>query len=128
MTQKPGPGNALGQVKFEMPNPNTIYLHDTPSKELFDRDARAFSHGCIRLDRPLDLAETLLVDRPDWARPSIDAAVMRGATVTAPLTAHLPIYVVYFTMMPEADGQVTRLPDVYARNASVIAALKAPHP
>lgn len=128
VTQKPGPGNALGLVKFEMPNPNTIYLHDTPSKELFDRDARAFSHGCIRLDRPLDLAETLLAGRPDWARPSIDAAVMRGATVTAPLTAHLPIYVVYFTMVPEADGQLTRLHDVYARNASVIAGLKAPHP
>ena len=121
--QAPGPRNALGQMKLVMPNPYTVYLHDTPSKALFDETARAFSHGCMRVDRPFDLAAALLTGTPGWDRARIDAALASGKTIKADLASPIPIYVVYFTVRAAQDGSITRYPDVYGRDAVVVAAL-----
>ena len=121
--QAPGPRNALGQIKLVMPNPYTVYLHDTPSKTLFDKTARAFSHGCMRVDRPFDLAAALLAGTPGWDRARIDAALASGKTIKADLSAPVPIYVVYFTVRAGVDGSITKYPDVYGRDAVVVEAL-----
>ncbi len=121
--QAPGPRNALGQMKLIMPNPYTVYLHDTPSKALFDETARAFSHGCMRVDRPFDLAEALLSGTPGWDRARIDAAVASDRTIKADLGAPVPIFVVYLTLRAAADGSITRYPDVYGRDSVVVEAL-----
>jgi L,D-transpeptidase YcbB len=108
--QRPGPGNALGQMKLVMPNPLKVYLHDTPNKALFEQPTRAFSHGCIRVDQALGLATTLL-DRP------VDGEVRRGSTVTLPLGEPLPVYVAYFTADVGASGAVEFHEDIYGRDA-----------
>jgi murein L,D-transpeptidase YcbB/YkuD len=107
--QRPGPGNALGQMKLVMPNPYKVYLHDTPNKALFDEPVRAFSHGCIRVDQAVAFAGRLL------GRP-IDQEVARGATVTMPLPAPLPVYVAYFTADVSADGAIVFHRDIYDRD------------
>lgn len=108
--QRPGPGNALGLMKLAMPNPYNVYLHDTPTKAFFDKPVRAFSHGCIRVDKPLTLAARLL------GRP-VDAEVARGATVTLPLSDPLPVYVTYFTADVAENGAVEFHGDIYGRDA-----------
>jgi murein L,D-transpeptidase YcbB/YkuD len=115
--QKPGPGNALGRMKLVMPNPYNVYLHDTPSKSLFSRETRAFSHGCIRVGDAIGFAATLL--EPGKNRQEVDAVVKRGATVTVDLPERLPVYVAYFTAAPGSDGQVRFLPDIYGRDGQV---------
>ncbi len=110
--QKPGPGNALGQLKLEMPNPYSVFIHDTPSRGLFARDARALSHGCIRTEAPDTLARVLLgQERAD----ALDRALMTGTTTTIPLAEPLPVYVVYLTVEPDpaAAGAVVRHRDIY---------------
>ncbi|MCB2046926.1 MAG: L,D-transpeptidase family protein [Novosphingobium sp.] len=112
--QKPGPGNALGQMKLVMPNPYNVYMHDTPSKDLFDKDVRAFSHGGIRTGDALGFAATLLEGRKN-AREI--AAVVKGrTTVTTDLAAPLPIYITYFTAAPDKNGVVKIQPDIYGRD------------
>ena len=101
----------------------SVYLHDTPSKALFDETARAFSHGCMRVDRPFDLATALLAGTPGWDRAQIDAVLASGKTIKADLATPVPIYVVYFTVRAGADGSITKYPDVYGRDAVVVAAL-----
>lgn len=113
--QKPGPGNALGQMKLVMPNPYTVYLHDTPSKSLFAREVRAFSHGCIRVGDAIGFAASLL--EGGRTRQEVDAIVKGGRTVTVDLPERLPVYVAYFTAAPGRDGQVTIHPDIYGRDA-----------
>ena len=108
--QRPGPGNALGQMKLVMPNPYKVYLHDTPGKALFEQPVRAFSHGCIRVGKALDLAARLL------GRP-IDAEVARGRTVTLPIGDPLPVYVTYFTADVSDTGSVEYHRDIYGRDA-----------
>ena len=112
--QRPGPTNALGVMKLAMPNSFNVYLHDTPSKALFDRDVRAFSHGCVRVDRPLDLAAALLA--PVQSRESLDAMVAAGRTITLPLPRRMPVYIAYFTATRGVDGNAVILPDVYGRD------------
>lgn len=107
--QRPGPNNALGQMKLVMPNPYNVYLHDTPSKALFEQPVRAFSHGCIRVDKALTLAARL-VGR------SVDAERARGTTVTLPLAETLPVYVTYFTADVSAAGTVVFHDDIYGRD------------
>ena len=121
--QAPGPGNALGQVKLVMPNPFTVYLHDTPSKSLFDRDIRAFSHGCIRVQDAFGLAQDLLAPNDGWSRARIDAVVAGGKTTMISLAEPLPVYVAYFTAAAEEDGAIATFPDVYGRDAPVVAGL-----
>lgn len=121
--QAPGPRNALGQMKLVMINPYSIYMHDTPSKALFEKPVRAFSHGCIRVDTPIDFAARLLVGTDRWDRPTIDAAVAKGAEARADLAAPVPVYIAYFTAVRAADGSITSYPDIYHRDEAVIAAL-----
>jgi murein L,D-transpeptidase YcbB/YkuD len=122
VVQGPGDGNALGRVKLEMPNPFTVYLHDTPNKELFDKPDRAFSHGCIRTDKPLDLAATLL-GPAGWTRAKIDEAVATGRTQRVALQRPIPVYVLYFTVYADADGTVRYLNDPYGLDAAIYASL-----
>lgn len=122
VTQLPGPHNQLGRVKLAMPNPYSIYLHDTQAKALFDRPARAFSHGCIRVQDPLGLARWLL-EGSSWDRAAIDAAVAAGATTSAALAAAVPVWIVYFTAVPDGAGGVRLLPDIYGRDPAIARAL-----
>jgi L,D-transpeptidase YcbB len=122
--QQPGPDNALGRVKFMFPNPHHVYMHDTPARELFDRTDRTFSSGCIRLENPLELAELLLAATGRWGRAAIDAAIATGQTRTVTLPRPLTVLLVYSTAVPE-NGELYFVPDVYARDARVLAALDA---
>lgn len=121
--QKPGPKNALGKVKFMLPNPHNIYLHDTPSKDKFLATARAFSHGCIRLSRPMDLAYHLVGTVAGWPREKIDAAFAGGKTTRVPLPERIPVHMIYATAF-EGDGRTIEFrPDVYGRDRKLEAAL-----
>ena len=123
LVQRPGPDNALGRIKFMFPNEHSVYLHDTPSRDLFDQKNRAFSSGCIRVENPFELAEQLLGPRE---RERLDALVASGRTETIFLEKPLPIMLLYWTAEPDAEGRVSFLPDVYERDATVIAALAEP--
>lgn len=116
--QRPGPLNALGQVKIEMPNAYSIFLHDTPSKGLFEQERRAFSHGCMRTEHPDVLARTLLA--PETAR-SFDQYLAQDTNHTFALDRPVPVYIVYFTAVadPAATSGVAYLDDVYGRDAGL---------
>jgi L,D-transpeptidase YcbB len=116
--QRPGPLNALGQVKIEMPNAYSIFLHDTPSRGLFEQERRAFSHGCVRTEHPDVLARTLLA--PASAR-SFDHYLTQRTNHTFALDRPVPVYIVYFTAVadPAAAGGVAYLDDVYGRDAAI---------
>ena len=120
--QHPGPKNALGKVKFMLPNVHNIYLHDTPSKDKFLQTARAFSHGCIRLSRPVDLAYRLVGEIAGWSRSRIDATFNSGKTTRVPLRNRIPVHLVYATAFDGANGIEFR-PDVYGRDRKLYAAL-----
>jgi L,D-transpeptidase YcbB len=107
--QRPGPTNALGQMKLVMPNAYNVYLHDTPNKALFDKPIRAFSHGCIRVGNALGLAARL-IERP------VDQIVAKGDTVTLPVTDPLPVYITYFTADMSDVGTVEYHTDIYGRD------------
>jgi murein L,D-transpeptidase YcbB/YkuD len=125
LEQEPGPHNALGRVKLMFPNPYMVYLHDTPQRELFERDVRAFSSGCIRVDDPLELTRLVLDDERSWNAEAIRAAVDRGTTRTVNLTRPVPVLVLYWTAWVGLDGRVQFRRDVYQRDAAVLAALEA---
>jgi murein L,D-transpeptidase YcbB/YkuD len=122
VVQGPGPGNSLGQLKLDMPNPLTVYLHDTPSKSLFDQEDRAFSHGCMRMQNPFDLAGKLLAN-VGWDRARIDGVVASRVTTRVSLSAPLPVYVVYMTAVPRPDGSIAYLKDTYKLDATLGAKL-----
>ncbi len=124
--QEPGPHNALGLVKFIFPNVHAVYLHDTPSRQHFSRSARAFSHGCIRLENPFDLATLLLDDQPKWTRAKIDEVVESGKRTTVKLTKTMPILLLYWTAFSETAGSVQFRQDLYDRDAAVLKALQGP--
>ena len=121
--QKAGPKNALGKVKFVMPNPYNIYLHDTPAKDKFLATARAFSHGCIRLSRPMDLAFRLLGDDAGWSPAKIDAAFASGKTTRVTLPELIPIHLIYATAFQGDGGSIEFRPDIYGRDRKLEAAL-----
>jgi murein L,D-transpeptidase YcbB/YkuD len=110
--QRPGKGNSLGAVKFLFPNHFNVYLHDTPSQSLFARVERDFSHGCVRLDEPMKLAQYVLRDQPEWSAERIRAAMEAGTEHAVALKRPLPIYLVYFTAW-ENNGVLETVPDVY---------------
>ncbi|PWB23476.1 L,D-transpeptidase family protein [Flavobacterium sp. HTF] len=114
--QKPGPQNSLGLVKFMFPNPDDIYMHDTPSKTLFDFEKRTFSHGCINLKLAKELATAMLKDYPEWTPEKIDKA-MEGKTETSfKLSKKVPIYICYFTSLVNENGEVGFFQDVYEKD------------
>ena len=111
--QRPGPGNALGHVKFLFPNPYSVYLHDTPADRLFSRQGRAFSHGCVRVEEPKALAEYVLRNDPAWTSEKIDRAMHSGDEQHVRLPAKLPVHIAYFTAWPDGSGGVRFHPDIY---------------
>ena len=112
LIQRAGPKSALGQIKFNLTNPFAIYLHDTPSKKLFDQSARAFSNGCVRVERPRELAALVMAEDRLWDEGSIEAAIEIGETNTADLGRPTPVFVVYRTAFVEA-GRVQFRSDLY---------------
>jgi murein L,D-transpeptidase YcbB/YkuD len=114
--QKPGPNNSLGLVKFLFPNSNNIYLHDTPSKNLFSQEKRAFSHGCIRVQKPKELAQLILQDDPNWTPEKIAAAMNGGKEKWYTLKNKIPVYIGYFTAWVDDDGLVNFHKDIYGRD------------
>jgi murein L,D-transpeptidase YcbB/YkuD len=111
--QRPGTQNALGKVKFVFPNSHIIYMHDTPSKSLFEKEERAFSHGCIRVARPRDLAIEVLKDDKNWTVEKIDAALNRRVEKTYNLKTRIPVYIGYFTAWVNHEGQIHFYEDIY---------------
>jgi L,D-transpeptidase YcbB len=111
--QRPGKKNPLGFVKFIFPNEKNIYLHDTPADHLFNQTERGFSHGCIRIEKPFELAQYLLKDQKQWNASSINAAMHGGAEKYVNLTAKVPVYIVYFTAWVDANGAVHFRDDIY---------------
>jgi murein L,D-transpeptidase YcbB/YkuD len=124
LRQDPGPDNALGRVKFMFPNPYLVYLHDTPSQDLFDRAQRLFSSGCIRVERPFELAELVLANPERWNQATFRALVESGQTRTIRLTEPLPVILFYWTAEAREDGTVMFREDVYGRDAAVLEALE----
>jgi murein L,D-transpeptidase YcbB/YkuD len=123
LRQDPGPMNALGQVKFMFPNRHNVYLHDTPSRELFAQTARSFSSGCIRVENPLDLAEYLLSREGGWTPAAIRAAASQTLERTVRLSEPVPVHLLYWTAWADADGTIHFREDIYGRDAVVGRAL-----
>lgn len=118
--QKPGPFNALGNVKFVFPNNFRIYFHDTPAKNLFNFKDRAFSHGCIRLEQRKKLADYLLRNNPDWPESKIpDIMVNGGKNTWVKLTPKIPVYIVYFTAWVSHHGTLNFRDDIYGHDAEI---------
>jgi L,D-transpeptidase YcbB len=117
--QRPGPRNALGAVKFMFPNDMNIYLHDTPADHLFSQEARAFSYGCIRVERPADLARTLLDRYTDGDGSDYDRLRSESGERWVTLDRKIPIYILYFTAWAKEDGTLRFHPDIYERDAAL---------
>jgi murein L,D-transpeptidase YcbB/YkuD len=115
--QKPGPKNSLGLVKFLFPNSNNIYLHDTPSKSLLTEEVRTFSHGCIRIAKPKELANLILENDSNWTPEKIDAAMNRGKETWYTLKNKIPVYIGYFTSWVDSEGTINFYKDVYNRDS-----------
>jgi murein L,D-transpeptidase YcbB/YkuD len=126
IVEAPGAENPLGRVKFMLPNPHAVYLHDTPAGQLFERTERAFSSGCIRLERAFDLAVLLLDDPERWSAEALRAAIASGETRTVRAKRRVPVMLLYFTAEADEDGTVRFRPDLYNRDPRVLAALGAP--
>ncbi len=114
--QKPGKNNSLGLVKFIFPNSNNIYLHDTPSKSLFENETRAYSHGCIRVGKARDLAISILQEDKNWTPEKIDAAMNSGRENTYVLKNKIPVYIGYFTAWVNSEGELNFFQDIYDRD------------
>src|SRR5690606_17574153 len=125
MSQPPSDGNALGLVKFMFPNKWNIYLHDTPSKSLFEKEVRAYSHGCIRLGQPFDFAYALLARQTDDPRGLFEQHLHTRAENTIMLDRPVPVHLVYFTAWPDSRGQIDYCRDVYGRDARIFEAMRA---
>lgn len=123
LRQPPSDGNALGKVKFMFPNQYNIYLHDTPAKELFDHEVRAYSHGCIRLADPFDFAYALLAAQSDDPKGLFQTHLDSDRETVVKLEEHLPVHLVYFTAWPTAKGEMTYRRDIYGRDGRIFEAL-----
>jgi len=125
LRQRPGPNNALGRVKFMFPNSHNVYLHDSPAHSLFERNIRAFSHGCIRLSRPLDLAEQVLRvgGVQGWTKDRINNVVASTKTTVVNLREPLPVHITYLTAWAD-DGAANFRQDIYGHDAKLLAALE----
>lgn len=128
LRQAPGPLNALGQVKLIFPNPHNTYLHDTPSRSLFERAARAYSSGCVRVRDPVELAQWAAAAGAGLAADDLQAALASGRETRFDLDRPVHVHFLYFTALAEPDGGVRFVPDVYRRDADVIAALGMARP
>ncbi|MGZ8473248.1 MAG: L,D-transpeptidase family protein [Candidatus Deferrimicrobiaceae bacterium] len=126
--QEPGPKNALGLVKFVFPNSYNVYMHDTPSTEFFAKARRDFSHGCIRLEKPADLAAWVLRDNPGWTPDRIRAAMNGTVTQQVNLAHPIPVFIVYATVVVLEDGVVHFYDDIYGHDTALEKALAKGYP
>jgi murein L,D-transpeptidase YcbB/YkuD len=124
--QRPGAANSLGDLKFEMQNPYNIYLHDTPSRALFNKDDRHLSHGCVRVENPRELALALLSFTPLWDMDAIESAINARRTTRTAIKPSVPVYVLYFTALVDDAGNATFRDDAYGRDPSIAEALSRP--
>jgi murein L,D-transpeptidase YcbB/YkuD len=126
VVQQPGPGNALGLMKIDMPNPHAIYLHDTPSKQYFNHDVRAYSHGCIRTERAVELGMTMAILGAKM--PASEAAAISTSReyMKVPMTRTFPVYLTYFTMGRDINGSLRTFGDIYGRDKPVLDSFAAP--
>jgi len=115
--QKPGPDNSLGTVKFLFPNKYDIYFHDTPAKSLFEKKKRAFSHGCIRLSQPYELAEYLLKDQQEWSETEIIRAMGSGTEKWVKLDKKIPVSIIYYTAWVDSYGLLNFRDDIYGHDS-----------
>ena len=122
--QPAGKNNALGLVKFIFPNPHFVFLHDTNHRELFSRNTRTLSAGCIRVERPFELAELVLESRPEWSRGEIDQLVASGKTKRVHTNEQLPVLITYTTVGVSDEGRAIFKPDVYDRDPGVLKGLQ----
>lgn len=126
VVQQPGPGNSLGLMKLEMPNPHAIFFHDTPSRHLFANDDRALSHGCVRTERALELAMTMAILGKGATREEAVAISTSGKYTKVMLEKQWPAYITYFTMASDINGEMATFKDIYGRDAPVLASLDKP--
>ena len=122
LVQQAGPANQLGKIKFMIPNPYSVCMHDTPARWLFESTNRALSHGCIRLDDPLSFA-ALILDSEGWTRAEVDSQIDSGITRTVALKSPLPVYIAYWTVEVDEMGRVHFYNDPYGRDAAALEAL-----
>lgn len=120
--QRAGSDNALGRIKFNIPNSDDIYLHDTPNRKLFARSFRALSHGCVRVEKPEELALYVLRDK-EWSAKQLDAEIDTGDTRTVTLNKTLPVWLLYWTAFVDADGVLQTRDDLYERDRHLATAL-----
>jgi L,D-transpeptidase YcbB len=118
--QLPGASNSLGRVKFLFPNSFNIYFHDTPAKSLFEKDKRAYSHGCIRLAEPEKLANYLLRNNPEWTPEKISEAMYSGNEKFVKLKKSVPVIITYYTAWVDDDGRLNFRDDVYAHDETAL--------
>src|SRR5690606_18496875 len=126
VVQQPGPGNSLGQMTLDMPNPHAIFLHDTPNRNLFNTDSRALSHGCVRTERALELAMTIAILGQGATRDEAVAISTSGQYTRVPVKKTMPVYITYFTMARDIDGAMKTFADIYERDAPVLASFEKP--
>jgi murein L,D-transpeptidase YcbB/YkuD len=123
--QLPGPQNSLGKVKFLFPNSFNIYFHDTPAKSLFEKDKRAYSHGCIRLSDPVKMANYLLQGQPEWTPEKIDEAMNSGNEKYVKLKKPVPVLITYYTAWVDEAGALHFADDIYGHDEAAMAKMFA---
>ncbi len=126
--QRPGPGNALGKVKFIFPNSFNMYFHDTPAKSLFGQDKRAFSHGCVRLSEPQKMAEWLLRNDPAWPKEKIISAMNQTHETAVKLKEAIPVFIIYYTAWVDENGLLNFRDDVYEHDKELMQKMFVPDP
>lgn len=126
--QRPGPRNALGDIKFIFPNDQNIYLHHTPTPHLFSRVRRDFSHGCIRIEQPVELARFVLKHQPDWTTERIERAMRSGTSRILRLNEPIPVLIAYSTVVVKEGGKVYFFPDIYQQDVRLDQALNNARP
>ena len=126
VVQQPGPGNSLGLMKLDMPNPHAIFLHDTPNRNLFNAENRALSHGCVRTERALELAMTIAILGQGVTRDEAVEISTSGDYTRVPVKKTMRVYITYFTMARDIDGELKTFNDIYGRDAPVLASFNAP--
>ena len=126
VVQQPGPGNSLGLMKIDMPNPHAIYLHDTPNRNLFNATFRAMSHGCVRTERAQELGMTMAILGAELTPEVAVQYALSGKYTTVAMTKTFPVYITYFTMAQDITGKLSSFADIYGRDAPVLASFAKP--
>ena len=126
VVQQPGMNNSLGQLKIDMPNPHAIYLHDTPAKSLFNTVNRAYSHGCIRTERAVELGMTMALLGADVTQEQVVEFATSGVYTKVPMARQFPVYITYFTMARDVNGTLRAFSDIYGRDGAVLASFAKP--